>query len=465
MRDKVLNYIKINKILDHSDRVIVGVSGGPDSTALLYFLNSIKDQYKLDLFVCHLNHMIRGNEADEDEVFVRELCEDMSIEFYSKKANIPKIAKDRRMSVEEAGREERYSLFYDVAKELKATKIALAHHKDDNVETILMRFIRGTGIKGLGGISFKRRDGVIRPFLCVGKGEILKYCELNRIPSRLDKTNLDNQYHRNRIRLDLIPYLEEMNPNISENINNLGAICREYYDYVYVNVKEALKELAANDKIDIGKFNTLHPLLRREILIYLINQLDSNCSIEYHHIALIIEKLEESHSTVWSIDLPKEIRAVRQYDYLFFSKGPELAGKRYCYRLLVDKVYVFPILNMSLVIKTVPIEEFKEKGKDVAYFDFDKIILSGKQLYLRSRKNGDRIQAIGLKGTKKVKDVFIDKKIPLHLRWKIPLLCVDDEILWIIGYHKSSAFTISENTKRALKIYCVYHEEDITNEK
>jgi len=393
-----LAFIEQNKLLSSGDRVLVGVSGGPDSVALLHLLHSVKEEFKLEITVAHLNHMIRGKEADKDEKFVQDICQNLSIGFFSKSVKVERIAKDKKITVEEAGREERYKFFFYLGERLGINKIALAHHMDDDVETILMRFIRGTGIKGLRGIASLRDDGVIRPFLSIRKEEILKYCSLYKIPSRLDKTNLESKYHRNKLRLELIPYLESINPNFAKGVSQLGAISAEYYDFIQQSTEEAMERTVVDGKIDIKRFKGLHVCVKKEILMELLQRMDKNVSLAYHHIEIILDKL--IHLQV----LPRQVY-----------------------------------------------ENLGSKSKSSA-FDYELIQNQGENLYLRNRREGDRIDPIGMKGTKKIKDLFIDKKVPADIRWKIPLLCIDEQVIWVVGYHKSRRFQLTENTKNVLVV-------------
>lgn len=462
MEEKVLDFIKENKLLDFGDRVLVGVSGGPDSIALLHFLYSICNKLELEVVACHLNHMIRGKEANEDEEFVKDLCERTGVAFFSRKCEVEKLAREKKITVEEAGREERYKFFYYLKEKLGIDKIALAHHLDDNVETILMRFLRGTGVKGLRGILPMREDGVIRPFLSVRKKEILAYCKIHKLSTRLDKTNLEAKYHRNKLRLEVIPYLENFNPNFAQGINQLGAISMEYYDFVHKCAKEEVNRIADHGKIDIEKFNELHICLKGEVLIEALQQVNKDISLEYHHIDLILNKLKGEHNTIWALDLPNNVKVIRQYNYLFadiYTNKVEIDS--FCYELRPGKILLLSKLRCCCSVEIMGMDVYKNLNPKPfgAVFDYDKILEQGELLLLRSRKEGDRIEPIGMKGTKKVKDIFIDKKIPLAERWKIPLICINNNVVWIVGYHKNRKFKLNEDTQNVLLVSFDYYEE------
>lgn len=462
MEEKVLNFINENKLLDVGDRILIGVSGGPDSIALLHFLCSIREKFGLVVIVCHLNHMIRGEEADKDEEFIRNLCKEVELEFYSRKCQVERYAKERKITVEEAGREERYKFFYYLSQKLGIDKIALAHHLDDNVETILMRFLRGTGVKGLRGIVPMRDDGVIRPFLSIQKRQILEYCEIHNLSTRLDKTNLESKYHRNKLRLEVIPYLEKINPNLVQGISQLGKISTEYYDFVRKCAKAEVERLTVDGKIDIKKFNDLHVCLKREVLIEVLQKTNKSISLEYHHIDLILNKLKDKQHTVWTLDLPNRIRMVRQYNYLFADINKKTREvQSFSYQLTPGRVLLLSKLHCCCSVESMSMDIYKNLNPKPfgAIFDYDKILEQGKDLFLRNRRDGDRIEPVGMRGSKKVKDIFINKKIPAQMRWKIPLLCIDNTVIWIIGYHKSRRFKVSEDTQNVLIVSFDYYEE------
>ncbi|HLR36336.1 MAG TPA: tRNA lysidine(34) synthetase TilS, partial [Tissierellales bacterium] len=208
MEGKVLETIRNYNLIDEGDQVVIGVSGGPDSMALLYILLDIKKVIPFNIYVAHVNHGVRGEAANKDEEFVRNICKDLNFPFYSIKVNMYEYAKDHNMTGEEAGRKLRYDFFKKVLKKHGRGKIAVAHNKNDQAETLIMRFMRGTGIDGLKGIPYKRGN-IIRPLLEINRDEIEAYIGENKIDTRLDKTNLEPIYNRNKIRLELMPYIEE----------------------------------------------------------------------------------------------------------------------------------------------------------------------------------------------------------------------------------------------------------------
>ena len=239
MKNKVLKTIKTNNLIENGDKIVLAVSGGPDSIAMLYILNEIKkeEKIKFDIVVAHVNHMIR-KEAASDEEFVKNVCENMKVEFFSKSIDVKKIANTNKAGLEETGRKVRYNFFEEVLKNTKSNKIAIAHNKNDKVETVIMNILRGTGIQGLRGIEVKNKK-YIRPLIECERKEIERYCEENKLQPRIDKTNFENDYTRNKIRNIVIPYVQkEFNPNIIETINRLSDLIKQEDNYLK---KETIK--------------------------------------------------------------------------------------------------------------------------------------------------------------------------------------------------------------------------------
>ncbi|MEW8956858.1 tRNA lysidine(34) synthetase TilS, partial [Clostridium sp.] len=214
---KVRDFVKENNMISKNDKVLVALSGGPDSICLIHILNELKDELGIEILAAHLNHCLRGEDANKDEEYVREFCKSLNIQCYVKRVDINRYAKERALSSEMAGREARYEFFNDLKEEFNINKIAVAHNLNDQAETVLMRLMRGTGIEGLIGIRPVRDNIYIRPILSLNRHEIEAYCEDNKLLPRIDKTNLETIYSRNKVRLELIPYIEK---NFNEDIIN-----------------------------------------------------------------------------------------------------------------------------------------------------------------------------------------------------------------------------------------------------
>lgn len=279
MEEKILKTIKKYNLIENGDKIVIGVSGGPDSITLLDILLKLKEKEvaKFDIVVCHVNHMIR-EEAIEDEKYVVEYCKKKNIESYVKKIKVEEISKKEKIGTEEAGRKARYEFFYEIMNITNSNKIATAHNKNDNAETVLMNIIRGSGTSGLKGIEPKRGN-LIRPLINCNREEIEEYCKRNSLNPRIDKTNYQNIYTRNKIRNLLIPYIKEnFNPNIIEAINRLSDLSKEEDDYLENETKKEYKKVLLEKKekiivLDLKKFNLLETVIKSRIVLYTINEL------------------------------------------------------------------------------------------------------------------------------------------------------------------------------------------------
>ncbi len=279
MKQKVMETIKKYNLINSKDKIVLGVSGGPDSIAMLDILRQIKDEMNFEMYVAHINHNIRGKEADADEEYVKKYCEKYNIKCFSKKIDVPTIAQDKKIGTEEAGREVRYNYFEEVLIETKSNKIAIAHNKNDKVETIIMHILRGSGISGLKGIEPKRDEKYIRPLIECDRTEIEKYCEDNKLNPRIDKTNFENEYTRNKIRNIVIPYIkQEFNPNIIETITRLSDVIASEDRYIEdTSIVEYKKIciLESTDKIELKlkEFNKLDKVIQNRIILLSVRKI------------------------------------------------------------------------------------------------------------------------------------------------------------------------------------------------
>ena len=299
MKKKVFETVKKYNLIKNGDRLVLGVSGGPDSICMLNVLNEIKNDKNLhmefDIIVAHINHMIR-EEAKSDEEFVRNFCKKINVQFFSKSIDVQKNANNNKIGTEEAGRKARYDFFEEVLEKTNSNKIAIAHNKNDKVETIIMNLMRGTGISGLRGIEPIRDNKYIRPLIECERTEIEKYCEKNGINARIDKTNFENVYTRNKVRNIVIPYIkEEFNPNIIETIYRLSTLVEEEEEYLGEVVKDKYSNILIkeDDKqiiLDLKKFNKEQKVIKSKILLYTITRLfGTSKNIEKIHIEDLIK--------------------------------------------------------------------------------------------------------------------------------------------------------------------------------
>lgn len=464
MMDKVLDTIKQYNMFDKNDKVIVAVSGGPDSISLLHLLNSLKEEYNLTLYGAHVNHCLRGEESDKDEEYVKGFCENLGIECFVKRVDINRLAKERGLSSESAGREARYEFFEELYNSLGAQKIALAHNANDQAETVLMRIIRGTGLEGLTGIKPVRSNIFVRPLINIKRESIEKYCDTYLLQPRIDKTNLENIYTRNKVRLELIPYIKEnFNEDIVNVLNRLAGTIITDNDYLEKICEEKFITYCEkkDGKVIIYKdaFNEHEAILSR-ILRAAINELRGNLyNIEKVHIYDLISLAKGS--TGKRIALPGQIVGFNNYGDIELSIGKEIikCNSSKTYNLSLGEQNFINDLNLKVSLRLIKKDEkidFKEKSF-IKYFDYDKI---RGEIILRVRKEGDRFVPFGMKGSKKLKDLFIDLKVPKEERERIPLIVFDNDIAWIVGYRISELYKVDNNTKNILEISVLKGEEN-----
>ena len=454
--DNVLATIKKNNMIKSGDTVIIGVSGGADSLCLLHVLSTLKNELNIKLFAAHLNHQFRGIEADMDAEFVEQTCTAWDIPHLIRSVDVSAYAKEQGLSSEEAGREIRYKLFNEVKDAINGNKIAVAQNLNDNVETILMRLIRGTGLEGLKGIDAVR-DDIIRPLLDQDRQSIEEYCKQNNLEPRIDKTNLQPIYLRNKIRLELIPYLKQrFNPSINEAIIRLGQVVREENHYLEQQTYELLNKLGeikdSSIVIKTESLKKLHPAMQKRLLRKAVESIaDTLNGFEYKHFQGIVELFDKS--TGAAIELPKDLRAYISYENLIICKKIENTDKKCYYKLKYDYDNFIDEINEMLRVKLINIKELSTvpKSFNTVYIDADKI---KHDIVVRSREQGDVFSPIGLKGSKKLKDYFIDKKIPREKRDQVMLLADGDEIVWILGSVISEKYKITSITQNVIVLSC-----------
>jgi tRNA(Ile)-lysidine synthase len=451
----VLKTIKENNMFSKGDKVIVAVSGGPDSICLLHILNALKEELHITLYAAHVNHCLRGAESDGDEYYVKKFCENLNIEFRSKKVDINRIVETKKISSEAAGREARYEFFYSLKSQFKAQKIAIAHNSNDQAETILMRIMRGTGMEGLIGIRPVRDNIFVRPLINCTREKIEKYCLNNNLSPRIDKTNLQPIYARNKIRLQLIPYIQEnFNDDIVEVLNRLADTVKADNDYLEEIAKEKYKKYCDvnKEKVIISKeaFLEHEAIVARIIRLSLYNVSGNLYNFEKVHIHDVI--CVQKHSTGKMLMLPNKIHVKNNYgDICIYKRQQQNIKNNDGEYILHSGINELKDINLKITLATTENLNSFELNKEtfVKYFDYDKI--KG-DILIRYRREGDRFTPLGMRGSKKLKDLFMDLKIPKDERDKIPLICFGNEIAWVIDYRLSEFFKVNKNTKRILKI-------------
>jgi len=461
LTEKVIQSIDDNNLI-RTQRIIVGLSGGPDSVCLLHVLWCISEKYNIKLYPAHLNHMLRADEADQDEAFCVNFCDSMGLELKIWHRDIRKISLEKKMSTEEAAREERYSLFREYAKELGGASIAVAHNMNDQAETLLMRIIRGTGLDGLKGMEFYN-DGIIRPLLSVPRSLIEAYNSANSIIPRIDSTNLHTDYTRNKIRLELFPYLKKLfdvdavpalfrlSQTCTEDSRLLQKIIEEEYNNCIAEKTDLYTKLSTERLLALPK-EALARILRKALEGYTRNLK----GIEAVHIEQVKQLILKGRTGA-TVQLPYGIRASREYEAIkvFVESADTKQAKEPVYiRLDHPGEYKLPD-NAALKVDYLSFEDYNNERKKVSqsslvqYFDMNAAV---NELILRNRQNGDIISPYGSKGSKKLKEYLIDEKIPKEIRDELLLLTAGREIIWIIGLRTSDKFKVNEKTINVIKI-------------
>ncbi len=487
---KVQDTIKKYRMLTSNTKSVVAVSGGPDSATLLHVLFRLTPKYNLRLWAAHLNHGLRGREADFEAEWVKKFAFKLGIPVISNTFNVSALAEEKRLSLEEAARQARYDFLEKVAHQLGASKIALAHTASDQSETLLMRLMRGSGLDGLAAIP-PVRDKIIRPLIEVFREQIEDYCRENNLQPCLDSSNRETSFLRNRVRLNLIPYLSrEYGDQIKKILLQTTNVLRQDSEYltketegVFKSVleEETDEELVLNEE----KLSCLHSALQRRVVRKAIEKIKGNLrGITFDHIVSILKLCKTKGSK--QLNLPHGLVIRHRYKDLLIRKGKE---KRLSFvrNLVIPGTTKITELNLALDTELIsglpefssqkdfqkkPWEEFISSGRfgaclpsasaknfrshqtrdfpeSEAWFDFDKL---EPPLYLRTREKGDRFFPLGMKGSKKIKDFFIDLKIPLEQRERIPLLMGKDKLVWIVGYRIDQRFKVNKNTRTILKV-------------
>lgn len=455
MMKKIKNSIEEHHMLEYGERVLVCVSGGADSMCLLNVLMLIQDVYNIELMVIHVNHNLRGDDAKEDERYVKEFCNKAGIECIIKQADVLKTAKKKGWSIEEAGRNIRYQLFEETADNYKCSKIAVAHHMEDMAETVLFYMFRGTGLKGMCGIPPKR-GRIIRPLILISKEEIENFLTDNNIKWRLDKSNLSDAYTRNKIRNKILAYAKkEINPHASSHIAELSFQMRELYEYIFDETEKAynivVKQKDNKLIVCVPRFLEYPLALRKEILIMVMEKCSNGKK------DLSVRHIEDIHSLFYGysgrqINLPKGIIARKEYDNIIFIKENSMLNMEeydYIDDLVIPGKYELPWLNkhLKLDIKVYNYSDIIPKNNYTKWFDYDKI---DNAVNLRSRNESDFLQIHKDGGRKSLKSLFIDLKIPKAERDRILILADGSHVLWIPGIRASEGYHVDECTKHVL---------------
>lgn len=450
MLKKVLRTIHEHSIFSVGDTVIVAVSGGVDSVVLLDILASMKE-LRLRLVVAHLNHRLRGDESDGDEAFVRKLAEKYGVTFVTQAVDVRQLSRDKNLSLEDAGRVARYAFFDDIYTSCKANAVALAHHADDQAETVLLRLLRGAGGSGLCAMAPKSRY-YVRPLLYISRAEVEAYQRRNGLVFRFDSSNVDSNFLRNRVRHELIPTLLSYNPAITERLAVTAEVLTEdetllekLTDVVfsrYCSSMESGLSLAIAGLTSEPR-GLRFRLYRRAIL----SVKGDLARIAFCHLKGI-DLLISSPRPNGKIALPDGFQVSRCYGNLLFAAHGEPLPEHPFEELLEGPgSYALPGGVLILELLPAPKKRLDVAG-NVAYFDAKSLTFP---LLVRTFRPGDRIVPLGMKGRKKVKDLFIDEKVPLPARRKIPLLFSGAQLLWVCGVRSAAEACLTPSTTSVIR--------------
>jgi tRNA(Ile)-lysidine synthase len=474
--ERVVRTIKDHRMLSPGDPVLVCVSGGSDSVALLHILSILSPRFNIKIGVAHLDHSLREKDSEQDAKFVESLALKLDLPFHIQKTHVKKYAEKEKLSVEDAGRKARYDFFLTISEKIGYSKIATAHHAGDNAELILMNMLRGAGKSGLSGIPPIRRKGgksIIRPLIHLSKNEIHAFLSESGLHYVQDSTNLDTKYLRNRIRNNLIPEMKSSyNPKIIETLNRMGKIIQDEENWIKEIVEKEMNGLVFRENKNSIRFAASHfmekpPPLCRRILRTLIRQVKGDLKqINYGHIDSILDLIERSRSE-GQVHLPDDVLIEVLAGQVFISKQKRIARptktKNNSQPAFVFSYNVAKPVSSSETVLILEIGKkiqfsateitdpagFNKMESNAAWIDMDKIEFP---LTIRNILPGDRFSPLGIKGTQKVKKFFINSKIKKSTRVECPILLSNDKIIWVGGFQIDNSVKVTSSTKKLLKV-------------
>lgn len=428
---KVESFCKKENLLDRQDTVIVAVSGGPDSIALLHILAALQDRWSLHLVAAYVNHGLRAA-AFEEEVFVESQARAVGAEFYCRRIDAAAIAEKEDLSIETAGRNERYAFFTDLAEKTGAMKIAVGHHEDDQAETVLMHLLRGGGVSGAG--AMKAQNGpIIRPLLCVSHQDILAALKEAKLSWCIDESNESREYLRNRIRHDVMPLLKTVNPQVTEALNRFAFISRQENRYME---NEAAKQLELAGRrneqgfyLNVSALTDLHEALQRRVVRLAVQEVTKD--IYSPDFAAVERILALCRATSGKQVRYKDLTVYRRGQELCLTRGVARTASLFAIdkeEILIQGPGTYVRNNLILTIRLVKASDDGLKENEF----FIPCPSESQPLTWRCRRGGDTV-FIRERYHKSLKKYFIEKKIPVDCRGKLPLLCKDNEVLWIFG--------------------------------
>jgi tRNA(Ile)-lysidine synthase len=459
---RVLRFIRNNSLIHKESKLVVAVSGGPDSVCLLLVLMKLRDELRIDLHIAHLNHKLRDVESDNDAEYVSKLARKLDLPATIDELDVGEYRTKHGGTEEEAAREARYDFLARTAKSVGAGAVAVGHTRDDNVETILMHLIRGTGTRGLRGlqpvIRWKYSGGtveVLRPLLEISRDQTTSYCRANGYEPRVDSSNRSLAPLRNRVRHQLIPLLESYNGQVGEALLRNARIAGDELDFLDMASGELWGSVARQRKdmvvLDKNGFRALPPALQRHLLRQSIEKIADNLKdIEERHIESIVNALDLQAGK--RITLPGGFIFLVEYDRFLLTRDlsstsplPSLDGE-----VVLNVPGRTGLPGWQITADIIYPEQMEDTGNGyVAYFDHDKV---GNELVVRPRKTADRFFPLGMGGPKKVGEFMIDARIPGAWRERIPVVCSPQQIIWLAGYRIDDRVKVTDDTMQVLRL-------------
>ncbi|MBO4562942.1 MAG: tRNA lysidine(34) synthetase TilS [Clostridia bacterium] len=440
---RVERYIEENELLPNGSSVLVGLSGGADSVALLTVLCKLAPRHGWTVRAAHFNHGIRGVGAEEDELFCRDLCEDRGVPCYFETGDVPAYARDNGLSIETAGRILRYEFLERMREKTGCGAVAVGHHMDDNAESILLHLVRGSGLAGLVGIKPKR-DCIIRPLLGVRKKEIEDFLETEGVLHCTDETNLLPEGSRNRMRLDVLPYLEKhINPAVVPTLCGMSELLAQDEAYLAEEAKKAYDAAKCERGLLRKPVDALPYPIKTRVIRMALADAGAIVDIERVHVEAVAELLKAR--TGARLTLPR-IEAWTSYDLIKFG-NPKPAEP---FNIQLREGMISTPAGFMRVVVTKGTEGFR-KSSDVCFLDMDKMEQLNGAPVIRTRQKGDRFQPVGSPGGRKLKEYLIDRKVERDKRDQIPLIACGSEVLYVAGYATSELAKVDENTEWMLK--------------
>lgn len=445
---KVLRFIIENELNSPGEKVLVALSGGPDSVFLLHFFNKFKNKFKIEIGAAHINHRLRGNDSERDELFCRAICDELSVPFYILRKDIKSYSKKNKISLEVAGRKIRYEFFEKISSENKYDKIVTAHNADDNAETVLLNLIKGTGIKGIAGIPVKRNN-IVRPILSLTKKEILDYLNENQFEYRVDESNLSNDFERNFLRNEVIPLIQKnINPAFSNSALNTSLNLQR----LNIGLAAIVSGLKSTVKVKFNRSVSIPiDFIKSEnkfIISYTIKELiDENFSVKLESndlkkIFMLVKKQSGK-----SEELSENLIALKERNEIRIVKKSALKNSN---EIKISTGSEIKIAGKTLSIFEVTRSEVKiGKSKNIEYISADGL---SSDFIVRTWTEGDKFFPIGMQGSKKISDYLNDIKINSFEKKEQLVLENNGSIVWVIGKRLDDRFKLTPNTKKVLKL-------------